>query len=336
MEVIMKRNSSGAMRMGFALLGMLLAYSVSTKAQTIRAQFKLDSNTINLGDQVNIDIIVEKPSGAWVEFPLLGDTLCDDIEILNKSLPDSSSIGNNRILVSQHLTVTAFDTGMFYIPPMKFVYRSGLLADTIRSEAGYLEVLSFPLDTTNTIRDIKSVYKAPLTFREILPYILLAAACGLLVWVIIFYFQKKKKKEPVIARPHVAEPPDIIAWKELERLQADKLWQQGEIKEYYSRLSDIIRTYIEGRYNIMAMEQTSYEILTAAKDILDGDDNYKILKALLHVSDLVKFAKARPEPEENMNHLDNAFLFVRHTKTQPEQEKNTSGEQHTESITVEN
>jgi hypothetical protein len=222
------------------------------------------------------------------------------------------------------LTLTAFDTGLLYIDPIPILCRSGNVVDTFRSDANYLEVLSFPVDTTNTIRDIKGLYKAPLTVREILPWVLLTAALGLLVWFIVYYLKKKKRNEPVLARAIPVEAPDIIALRELENLKSEKVWQQGRVKEYYSRLSDIIRTYLEKRYNTMALEQTSYEILLTIQDYIGKDGNYSLLKTLLRLSDLVKFAKAEPEPDENMNQLENAILFVRNTRPQPVSETGES------------
>ena len=303
-------------RLNLLLMAGLLSSPVT--AQLIRVQAALDSNTIDLGSQVHLTLTVEKPRGTVVEFPVFGDTLSGSVEILDKGEIDSSqNRKDDKVVLTQKLTITAFDTGLLYIDPVPFVYRSGSYADTILSAANYLEVLSFPIDTTNTIRDIKGLYKAPLTAREIFPWVLLAAALGLMVWFMVYYFKKKKRNEPVLARAIPVEAPDIIALRELEQLKAEKVWQQGRVKEYYSRLSDIIRTYLENRYNIMALEQTSYEILIAVQDYTGKDTNYGLLKTLLRLSDLVKFAKAEPEPEENMNQLENAILFVRDTRPQP-------------------
>jgi hypothetical protein len=300
------------------LLFLLCLLSESLTAQVIRVQAVIDSNTIDLGDQVHLTLTVEKPVGSVVEFPVFKDTLCGSVEILARGKIDSVlNQKDNEVILKQILTLTAFDTGLLYIDPIPILCRSGNGVDTFRSAPNYLEVRSFPVDTTNTIRDIKGIYKVPVAVMEILPWALLAAILGLLVWFIVYYLKKKKRNEPVLARTIPAEPPDIIALRELENLKSEKVWQQGRVKEYYSRLSDIIRAYLEKRYNIMALEQTSYEILLTAQDYVGKDGNYSLLKTLLRLSDLVKFAKALPEPDENMNQLENAILFVRNTRFQP-------------------
>jgi hypothetical protein len=318
MVLTTRRYNRSVKSISLVLLFTACIFPSPVSAQPIRIQAVLDSNTIDLGGRVKLTLTVEKPAGTMVEFPVFTDTLCGSVEILDKGKLDSSqNRKDNKVILTQQLTLTAFDTGLLYIDPIAFVYRSDRFADTIRSDANYLEVRSFPIDTTNTIRDIKGPYKAPLTVREVLPWVLLAVALGLTVWFIFYYFKKKRRNEPVLARPVPVEAPDIIALRELERLKAEKIWQQGRVKEYYSRLSDIIRTYLENRYSFMAPEQTSYEILISVQDFTGKDANYSLLKALLQLSDLVKFAKAEPEPEENMNQLDNAILFVMNTRLKP-------------------
>jgi len=301
--------------------GLVIGFAVwinagNVMSQMIRIEARLDTNAIELGGRVAMNLTVEKPSGSRVEFPAFNDTLSGNIEILEKSRLDSSDTRRDRVILKQQLILTSFDTGLFYIPPLVFVYKADHFSDTIRTAANYLEVMSFPVDTSNTIRDIKGLYKAPVTFREIYPYLLIVLVMAIMGWLAVKYYRKRKRNEPIIARARPVDPPDVTALHELDRLKAEKLWQQGRTKEYYSRLADIIRAYIEGRYGIMALEQTSFEILLAVQDVLGKDNNYKMLKGLLQLSDLVKFAKADPEPDENVSHFDNAVQFVRETRLQ--------------------
>lgn len=317
------------------IIGFIILFDVDTVvAQLIRVHATLDTNTIELGGHVNMHLSVEKPAEAIVEFPVFNDTLYEAVEIRRKSKLDSSRAGRNIIILKQQLTLTVFDTGLFYIPPVPFVYKSERFVDTIRSAANYLEVRSFPVDTTYAIRDIKGIDKVSLSFREIYPFVLIALGLILIVWFAIYYYKKRKLNEPIIARVRPVDPPDVIALNELEKLKNEKLWQQGKTKEYYSRLTEIIRTYLEGRYGIMALEQTSFEILLAVHDILGTGSNYTLLKNMLELSDLVKFAKADPEPGENMNQLENAVGFVNNTRHQQKEEAGElSQDQYHETVT---
>src|SRR4030042_907057 len=183
MVLMNRKKYRNVKRIGLLLLLTACLVPCPVNAQLIRIHADLDSNTIELGGQVNLTLTVEKPPGSVVEFPVFTDTLCGSIEIIKKGEIDSShNRKDNKVVLNQQLTLTAFDTGLLYIDPIPFVYRSDGFVDTLRSAPGYLEVLSFPIDTTNTIRDIKGLYKAPLTLREILPWASLCIALGLLVW----------------------------------------------------------------------------------------------------------------------------------------------------------
>ena len=306
-------------RILYIILSFLLLAGTKGYSQIVTVNARLDTNEIMIGDQVVYEIEVTRNRDDLVKFPEFEEKLTDEIEIVSKSPVDSFWSGKDqKYILSQKLLLTAFDSGLYYIPPLEFLLISQHNKDTIRSAATYLEVFPFPLDTTQTIRDIKAVENAPVSLSEVYPYILIVIFVGLLVWFVIYYFRKKEKNQPLIGRPKIEEPPHIIAMRELERLKSEKLWQRKETKLYYSRLTEIIRRYIEGRFGIMAMEQTSDEILIEfeGQEILSEDD-YQLLRGMLSQADLVKFAKAEPLPDENETHFDSACAFVNNTRTRP-------------------
>ncbi|MBN2612262.1 MAG: hypothetical protein JXB00_11945 [Bacteroidales bacterium] len=294
----------------------MILFSADVIGQLVSVQAQLDSNTIVIGDQIGLKIEVKKNRGDIIKFPAFGDHLTEEIEIIDKTAIDSVWLKDeDKVLLKQQLLITVFDSGLYYIPPIEFILVSGNTADTIRSRSNYLEVLPFALDTTNTIRDIKAIEKAPVGFTEIYPYVLAALFAGILVWVLLYYLKKKKNNEPILGRLKIEEPAHIIAMRELEALKAGKLWQRKEVKRYYSILTEIIRRYIERRFKILAMEQTTDEILTELVGTgLVKPEDLKVLKETLEQADLVKFAKADPLPDENETHYENACKFVNNTK----------------------
>jgi hypothetical protein len=299
----------------FMVISLLLS-SIS-RAQPVTIDASLDTNRILIGDQVRMSIEVIKPANSVIIFPKFGNTLTDEIEIIEKTGIDSSELENDRISLLQEVTLTAFDSGLLYIPRMDFIYRSEGYTDTLSSSANYLEVIPVKIDTTGTIRDIKGLYKSPYSFGELLPFILILLFAGLLIWFINYYLKKKKKDEPILRKPKSPEPAHIIAIRELDKLKAEKLWQQNKVKLFYTRLTIIIRTYIERRFYIRAMEQTTTEILEEFQGRNIQNVDYEILEQLLNLADLVKFARSQPLPDENMTHMDNAYAFVKNTKQQP-------------------
>ncbi len=315
----MDRKAVKRILSSFKLIPAVLI-SQNILAQLVTVNVELDTSQILIGDQVNMRIEVTKSKNSSIVFPVFDEKLTDEIEIVNKSSIDSAELDNNKTGVYQNLTITAFDSGLLYIPPLRFYYRTDAFDDSISSSANYLEVFPVQIDTTGTIRDIKELYKAPYSLGELYPFILAVIFTGLVIWFIIYYLEKKKKDEPILKRTRPPEMPHVIAFRELDKLKAEKLWQQNKYKLYYTRLTWIIRMYIERRFNIMAMEETTSEILSEFQERGIENINYNILEELLNLADLVKFAKAMPLPDENITHMENAYTFVKNTRYQPVQQ----------------
>ena len=172
-----------------------------------------------------------------------------------------------------------------------------------------------PPDSASKIFDIVAPYKAPVTFGEILPWLLLGLFAGLIIWAFIRYGPKLKKKETDTFEPVFVEPAHIIAFRELEDLKARELWQKGDTRGYYTRLTEILRQYLENRFRVFSMELTTSETLEALiRTGFRKDENYEMLKSDLNIADLVKFAKYKPDTAENNVSFEKAWNFVMATK----------------------
>jgi hypothetical protein len=172
-----------------------------------------------------------------------------------------------------------------------------------------------PPDTTAKIFDIIKPYKAPLTIGEILPWILITTLIGVITWLVIRLLRKLKKSETGIGTYIPQEPAHVIAFRELERLKNDQLWQKGETKKYYTMLTEILRQYLENRFRVFSLELTTAETLEALiKTGFKKNGSYNDLKTVLTGADLVKFAKYNPLPAENDAHFQNSWNFVMATK----------------------
>jgi hypothetical protein len=181
-----------------------------------------------------------------------------------------------------------------------------------------------PPDTSAKIFDIAAPYRAPLTFGELLPWILLALLAAVTVWLIIRLIKKFKRVKKEIIVPTIVEPAHIIAFRELERLHNEKLWQNVETKKYYTRLTEIIRQYLENRFHIYSLELTTSETLEAlVKTGFKKNESYKKLKSVLTGADLVKFAKYKPEPIENESTYSDSWDFVSATREADFNEENS-------------
>jgi hypothetical protein len=293
------------------------------RAQEVRARAELDTNSALIGDQIYLHLTAEKPASGNVIFPFFKDTLSHGVEIIQVSSIDTAK-NEGRAILNQHVLITVFDTGLFEIPSLRFIVNSAGIPDTINTLPVYFEVS--PVKADSTIRDIKAIYKAPLSFRELTPYILLVIGIGLLTWLVMHYLKSRKGKDKLLTARDTSEPPDVVALRELEQLREEKPWLHNKVKYYHIRISEVLRDYIERRFKVPALEQTTEEILTSLKTSLCKTTDLNRLSSVLKLADLVKFAKVIPGEVENAAQIGMATEFV-HETSRPEEVSITESEQ---------
>jgi hypothetical protein len=324
------------MRRLFFSIFLFISFLSSSFSQDVKVTTRFDTSRIYIGDQTHFSIIVEQPAGLNLSIPFFKDTLFKKIEILSGPVVDSSINKEGRIKIVQKYLVSSFDSGFYQVPPVIAELKSESGIKRFFSDYSPLEVMRVmiaPADTTSKIFDIIRPYRAPVTLGEILPWVLLVAVLGVLIWAVIRYIRKRKKIEKGIEVVINPDPAHIIAFRELERLRDEKLWQNGEIKLYYTKLTEILRQYLENRFRVFSLELTTSETLEAlVKTGFKKDASYNQLKAVLTGADLVKFAKYKPEPSENDSHFQTSWDFVLATKYQedssgPLEEKPKTGEE---------
>jgi hypothetical protein len=302
---------------GFLLAFLLLTGLQQPLAQEYyRVEARLDTNRLKIGDQIHLHITLNQPEKSRVEFPSLEDRLAPSVEVI-RALPRDTSTNKQtgQLVVGQKYLITSFDTGSVRIPPLPFYYQSRAGRDSLLTPPKSLYVESVQVDTTSEIFDIKAPFGAPLTLRELLPYILGALALALLVWGIFYVMRKRKRQEPVFQPKKPAEPAHVYALRELDRLGEEKPWENGQVKFYYTRLTDILRNYLWMRYRIKTLERTTDEILASLRESeLEDRQVYDQLADNLRFADLVKFARLRPGNKESESALQQAYDFVYKTK----------------------
>lgn len=302
------------------LTGILLLILLfpALKSQDVFVSSAFDSTRIYVGDQINFTVTIEQPADTELKLPVFTDTIIKNIEVLKGPDVDSISIGNGRVKIIEKYLVTSFDSGLYQIDP---VFAESRNADGIKrffSDYARLEVRKYrvaPSDTTSRIYDIIGPYKAPVTVSEVLPWALAAIILAALVWALVVFIKKRKlvkSGSPVIVNP---DPAHVIAFRELEKLRSEELWQKGQYKQYYTRLTEILRQYLENRYKVYSLELTTSETLHALlKTGFRKNDDYERLRTVLTGADLVKFAKYVPENDENELNFRIAWDFVDATK----------------------
>ncbi len=311
------------------LLGLILTLSSLQAQQRVSVKTTIDSSALLIGEQTVYHIEVSGPASLKYVFPTFpGDTLVSGLEILNRGKLDTISINSERIELKTDYLITSFDTGLYYIPPVKIL--AG--ADVIESNNLGIKIMTYEVDTAKMeVYDIKGVQKPPFVLSdywvETCIFLLFYALVLLIIW---FYLRKKfprLKGEPIESENLL--PPHVVAIMELDRLKAEKIWKFGKNKKYYTELTDIIRKYIERRFQFNALEMTTDEILVLFKRDKSTQSVYQNLSQILQLADLVKFAKIEPLESENELSMINSYLFVNQTK---QEEVKTIDEQKEELI----
>lgn len=304
------------------LLLFLLLFSKAVMAQEVKVSAVLDSSKIRIGEQVKLDLYVTYNANfknIKIQWPSVGDTLTGKIEVVSVSpidttFPDKSN--SAKIFQHQQIVVSAYDSGYFAIPPFKFVVNDDS-ANALYTENFLLEVHTVPTDTSAAkIKDIKAPFDEKFNWRWYKNYMYAGLALILLIVAVIVitrYFTKKQMQvamEP--EKPKI--PAHITALATLEKIREEQVWKEGQVKEYYSSISEAVRLYIEERFQVNALESTTDEIMKAFRSQVVDPVSKEKLQQLLSLSDLVKFAKQFPIESEHVFTLQNAFDFVNGTK----------------------
>ena len=266
---------------------------VSTLTYSQKVSVAIDTTNIRIGEQFLFKIVIKDT--ANVIFP-------EKLENLNKLevVKDIKIDTFKNSLIKKYL-MTGFDSGAFYIPTQQiFIKNRAYLSDSV-----LINVATVSVDTTKQkMFPIKSIQTEPLVYDDFKPYLIWVFLALLLIGLLIYYFKTRKKPEIKEIDTVNTLPPFEEALEKLQELDNKLLWQNNEIKKYYSELTEIIRVFIEKELEIPALEITTFELVSLLSDyntqktINITKETVRKLDALLQEADLVKFAKSTPLSHE--------------------------------------
>lgn len=268
----------------------------------------------------------------------------DIFECIEEYPIDTVEVSGRHLHLRKRYLLAAMETGHLPMrPAIIYFERNEELPDTIYTrDTLYLNVARFAqLDTTLFLKadpasqqgfgvdkelameylDDEGMYEQkhlPFVFAEIRDYAiygaLIAIVLALVLWLVFTLVQRYRARRAAFERPAPKLPPHVVANKALVELSHRKLWQNGKFKQYYTALASILRVYISERWSIGALEMTTDEIISALLDVDMPVASRSDLVAVLRTADMVKFAKAEPEAEENEAAYTRAYYFVENTK----------------------
>lgn len=328
---MIKKKLHNIFARGMILIALYMLSVIPVAAQKASAHATIQPTEIMIGEQALINVKVISPKDKIISFPVYDSEIVPGVEVI-AMLPPDTLIENNVMTLNFKYVVTSFDSTLYHVPFIPVFDGT----DTVYSNSFGLKVTSPELsDSTLSylekinsrvtdsidfeqlqLHDIKPVQKAPFVWTDYLwiLWLVLGIAFILALIGLVIYLILKKKRKGYVFKPPVVQPAHVRAINELDKLKAEKIWQQGREKEFYSKLTDILRHYIYEIEGVNAMEMTSGEILNDVRKLQEVDSVYDNLKQILSTSDLVKFAKYKPYPDENDLSLVNAYFFVNQTR----------------------
>ena len=281
----------------------------------------IQRDTMLIGDQATFSFKTKVPAGSKFYLQNLQRDLGDGVELAGSPVLDTLKSDSNGIEIQTSFTFTSFDSGSHVIPVINgYLENLDGSIDTVTFDAGKLEVTTIQIDTTSYKPfDVKEQMNYPYTVKEFLPWAGILIAFVALVILVVRWWKNRKSKNSLFGKPAEPDSPYIAALKELEKIRNQKLWQNNQMKLYYTRITDVLREYIEARFGLQAMEKTSAEILQELLPAGIEKAEYDSLKEMLEVADLVKFAKYVASELENENAIPRAIRFISSTAIKTEE-----------------
>lgn len=299
----------------FRIVAALLLFCVPGLLPAAVVTSDLSPDTAYIGDVLTYELRIDGLEGKTVQYPLPS---VSGFELLGV---DSSNLKLNGAL-RYHLAV--YDTGRHELPELPVILGTGLSAETLYTDAQSVSIRSVLPDSASTVRALKPLRDHPFQLRELLEWVWLPVVLllALAAWFAWRWFRKRSLPESEAA-PQMLMPPDQLAVRELIHLKEQNYPARGMLKEFFSELSEILRRYLEKRYEFPALEMTTFDLDYELEDPRYPAELRERLLALLRESDLVKFAKFLPDFQICDDRLEAGFGIVELTKPRDEEPEDT-------------
>ncbi|POY40038.1 hypothetical protein C3L50_09480 [Flavobacterium alvei] len=294
------------MKIKLYLLLLLLSATVFAQKQV---QTSIDTTKNKIGAEFKLTLKTNVDTLSKVVFPNLRNF--GPLEVI-QSYPIDTIKKNDRYELIKKYGLTQFDSGRYTIPSVKIlINKKEFLSDSIQ-----VEVANVVVDTLKQkmydIKDIVPANESSNWWKYLLGLVLIAGLGAFIYW-----YTKKRQKKTI--EKEIYKTPIEKATSLLNNLEKKELWQHGEVKAYYSELTDIVRNYIEEAIEIPAMESTTSELIEGLKMVSQkkkmnlSKDTFDNLLGVLKQADLVKFAKSKPldfEITEDRKKLERAIVTL--------------------------
>ena len=281
----------------------------------VEVEAKVDRATITVGDRLTYPVIVRRRPDYRAALPPAGAGL-EAFEIKDHQELPQERLADGRIQEGRSYLLSTFTTGEYVLAPLAVRYLGpGGKQGEVRTAEIKIRVRSILPESAKDIRDIHGPAEIPARRARLIQFGL--ATLGAIALLAGYWHWRRRKLRPATPAAPLL-PPYEQARSDLDELAAGALLSSGQIKEFYVRLSDILRTYLGRRYQISALVETSTELLAALGQAAPRGEVLSLVAELFESSDLVKFAKHFPSGTETREHLEGADHLLEITRPEPE------------------
>ncbi|MDE6074620.1 MAG: hypothetical protein K2F80_08490, partial [Muribaculaceae bacterium] len=287
----MKLNTTSKKILSSVIISAMTGFGL--QAQKVTAM--IDSVTLEMGRTTAIHLEEIVPAGTSLILTARPETmLTPGVEIVTVTEPDTTDIGNNLLQIKRDLIIQSFDSGDYILPPI--VYMRG--TDSIKTDELALRVYPVDVSHMETINPDADIEKGDSRWWDFLPafivdywewilIFLVVVGTGLYAWLKL----RKREIKNLFRAPEPKLSPYEVAVRDLSDLKSRNLCAGGMEKEYYTRLTDILRIYLQDRFGINAMEMTSSQIMRTLESRDEMKMSARLMRQILEIADFVKFAK---------------------------------------------
>jgi hypothetical protein len=317
------------------------------KAEEIRKEYRkgpfsvrviVDKGSISIAENLVLTIEAELEQGSEVEFPRFGEKLGEfGIRDYREDPPRLTSEG--KFITAKNYTLEPFLSGDYAIAPMQLRFRKkadgagggnlGANEDRpwdheISTEAITIRVHSLIEKDRNALNPIKGPVGLPAE-----PFSFWTIALGLGIAGLTAgaaFFIHRRRRTAAILHPFPAPPAHELAYRQLQEIFDERLIERGELKLFFAKISDVLRSYIENRFQILAPRRTTEEfLLEISRDAPFAAEHQALLSEFLQNCDLVKFAEHTPAPTEIAKALDSCKAFIDATRADAQRQRTGDG-----------
>jgi hypothetical protein len=295
---------------------------VDAEASPVQVVLAADTTEATVGDRITLRVEVTHPRDVTVDPPVPAGE--PPAALILEAIPSPARAEEGEETPAPgaprkttfHLQAQVFETGETAIPALRIGWKGpGDAAGSVITDPLPIRIVSVLKGESPEPADLKppvGLPPPPFPWGQAagLALAALAAAAGIWFWI--------RRRRPAAAAPSAppapAIPPHETAYRELERLLASDLLERGRIKEFHVELADIARRYLAGRFEIETLERTSEEVLDDLRRARVGSEPLRVVHRFFERTDLVKFARHVPSPDEIRGTVELAYELVDRTK----------------------